>query len=136
MSNAKTLDVRKSIIRWIGIPLILFSGILLLTVPTDGGALELLMIFPALAGTVIFLSARSRPGEERRFEDLSTTERLLLIVAAILGGSGMWLLGWKNPYIQYYLHRFDPIETALGLCLTLGGLFWLVNNAPRKRGDD
>jgi hypothetical protein len=95
------------------------------------------MIFPALAGTALFVGSHSqRSSEERRFEDMTTADRLWIAAACFLGAAGLGLPRWKNPYVQYYLHRFDPFETAIILCVTIGALAWVVSNAPRKANDD
>ena len=128
--------MRSILIRWIWIPLFLLSGVLLLTIHTDSPALEVLMIFPALAGTVLFVGAHSqRSDDQKRFSDMSMADRLLFATACFLAAMGLGLGRWKNPYLQYYLHRFDPVETAIILCVGIGALVWAVNNAPKSKGD-
>lgn len=128
--------MRSILIRWIWIPLFLLSGVLLLTIHTDGGLLELVMISPAMAGTVLFVSAHSqRSDDQQQFSDMSMADRLLFATACFLAAVGLGLGRWKNPYLQYYLHRFDPVETAIILCVGIGALVWVVNNAPISKGD-
>jgi hypothetical protein len=72
------------------------------------------------------------PQGRKSLEDMSQRERLLFGLACFVAAAGMGLGAWKNPYVQFYLHRFDPIESIILIAMILAALFWVVANAPRS----
>ncbi len=71
------------------------------------------------------------PQGQKPLHEWSLRERLLLALICFLAAAGLGLSGWKDPYIQYYLHRFDPVETVVVIVLTVGAIIWVLRNAPR-----
>lgn len=71
------------------------------------------------------------PQGQKTLEEMSLGERLRFALACLVVAVGMGLIGWKNPYVQFYLHRFDPIESVVVFVVTIGALFLGVRYAPR-----
>jgi hypothetical protein len=59
----------------------------------------------------------------KKVEELTRRERFTFAGAAFVAASSIGLGNWKNPYVQYYLHRFDPWETVVIVAATFGAFF-------------